>query len=100
YANARQSPVEKRPFLQRPGVVIATAALLIAGIIYGAFVLFHSFTHETTDDAFIDAHIISIAPKIAGRVAKVYVNDNQMVKKGDLLVEIDPADAEAVVAEK
>jgi membrane fusion protein, multidrug efflux system len=100
YANAAPAAVAKRPLLRRPGVVIAAAAVLILGIIYAAFVLFHSFTHESTDDAFIDAHIIAIAPKIAGRVEKVYVNDNQMVKKGDLLVEIDPADPEAVVAQK
>src|SRR4051812_18183439 len=100
YANAAFANAAKRPLLRRPGVIIAAAALLIVGIIYAAFVLFHSFTHESTDDAFIDAHIIAIAPKIAGRVEKVYVNDNQMVKKGDPLVEIDPADAEAVVAQK
>ena len=57
-----------------------------------AFVLVHSFTHESTDDAFIDVHFVSVAPKIAGRVAMVNVDDNQLVKKGDVLVEIDPRD--------
>jgi membrane fusion protein (multidrug efflux system) len=80
-------------------VILAAAALAIAGIGYGAFAMFHSFTHESTDDAFVDAHIILTAPKIAGRVAAVHINDNQDVKKGDLLVEIDPADAEAALAQ-
>jgi membrane fusion protein (multidrug efflux system) len=91
---------EKKPSLfRRPGVIIAAAALAVFGIGYGAFAMFHSFTHESTDDAFIDAHIILTAPKIAGRVATVHTDDNQDVKKGDLLVEIDPADAEAALAQ-
>jgi len=68
------------------------AALAIAGIGYGGIVMFHSFTHETTDDAFVDVHTVSVAPKVAGHVAVVRVDDNQLVKKGDVLVEIDPRD--------
>lgn len=88
------------PLLRRPWVVMTLAALAIIGIIYGASATFHSLTHESTDDAFIDSHIVSIAPKIAGRVSAVYVGDNQMVKKGDSLVEIDSADTDAVVEQK
>lgn len=89
----------KRSLFRRPGVIVASAALAIVGIGYGAFAMFHSFTHESTDDAFINAHIISTAPKIAGRVATVHITDNQDVKKGELLVEIDPADTEAALAQ-
>jgi membrane fusion protein (multidrug efflux system) len=90
----------KRAFLHRPLVILALAAIAILGIVYGCLSMFHAFTHETTDDAFIDAHIIAIAPKIAGRITAVHVTDNQQVKKGDPLVDIDPADAEAVLAQK
>src|SRR6266481_4480817 len=90
---------KKRSLFHRPGVIVAAAALALVGIGYGAFAMFHSFTHETTDDAFIDAHIILTAPKIGGRVATVHIDDNQDVKKGDLLVEIDPADAEAALSQ-
>ena len=86
---------KKRSLFRRPGVIIAAAVLAIVGIGYGGIAMFHSFTHESTDDAFVDAHIILTAPKIAGRVAAVHIDDNQDVKKGDLLVEIDPADAAA-----
>src|SRR4030081_2646075 len=95
----RSGEEKKRSLLRRPSVIIAAAALAIAGIGYGAFAMFHSFTHESTDDAFVDAHILLTAPKIAGRVATVHINDNQDVKNGDLLVEIDPADAEAALAQ-
>ena len=49
-------------------------------------------THISTDDAFIDGNIHTIAAKISGTVKAIYVDDNQSVKKGDLLVEIDPVD--------
>jgi membrane fusion protein (multidrug efflux system) len=90
---------KKKSLFRRPGVIIAAAALAIVGIGYGTSAMFHSFTHESTDDAFVDAHISLTAPKIAGRVAAVHINDNQDVKKGDLLIEIDPADAEAALAQ-
>src|SRR6266403_3841637 len=83
---------KKQSLFRRPGVIIAAAALAIVGIGYGAFAMFHSFTHETTDDAFVDVHTVSVAPKVAGHVAVVRVDDNQLVKKGDVLVEIDPRD--------
>jgi membrane fusion protein, multidrug efflux system len=90
---------KKRSLFHRPGVIVIAAALAIVGIGYGAFAMFHSFTHESTDDAFVDAHILLTAPKIAGRVAAVHINDNQDVRKGDLLVDIDPSDAEAALAQ-
>jgi membrane fusion protein (multidrug efflux system) len=51
----------------------------------------------TTDDAQVDAHLAPVASKIYGSVAEVLVNDNQRVKKGDVLVRIDPRDLQARV---
>ena len=89
---------KKQSLFRRPAVIIAAAALAIIGISYGAFAMFHSFTHESTDDAFVDVHTVSMAPKVAGRVAVVRVDDNQLVKKGDVLVEIDPRDFQVALA--
>jgi membrane fusion protein (multidrug efflux system) len=60
----------------------------------------YAFSHESTDDAFIDGHIIDIAPKIAGQVLAVHVEDNQLVKAGDPIAEIDPRDYQAKVTEQ
>ncbi|WP_229746365.1 HlyD family secretion protein [Hafnia psychrotolerans] len=49
----------------------------------------------TTDDAFTDGNAVTIAPKISGYVTNLAVKDNQWVKKGQLLVQIDPRDAAA-----
>ena len=59
-----------------------------------AYYLYAS-VHESTDDAFVDGHIVPISPRVAGHVAKVHVTDNQWINKGDLLVELDPLDFEA-----
>ncbi|HTB85766.1 MAG TPA: HlyD family secretion protein [Candidatus Sulfotelmatobacter sp.] len=75
---------------------IVLAVLLYLGLGYLAVVL----THESTDDAFIAGHVVSIAPRIAGQVVNVHVLDNQMVHSNDLLVEIDPADDAVAVAQK
>ena len=98
-ADSPLSKDKKRSLFRRPGVIVAAAALAIVGIGYGSIVMFHSFTHESTDDAFIDVHFVSVAPKIAGRVAMVHVDDNQLVKKGDVLVEIDPGDFQVALAQ-
>ena len=75
---------------------VASAALLFFGLDY----LVTALTHETTDDAFIEAHVVSIAPRITGQVSAVYVRDNQMVRSNELLVEIDPADYSTTAAQK
>ena len=69
--------------------------LLVAGFRYVAFAL----SHESTDDAFIEADIVPISPKVAGQVVATHAHSNQEVKRGDLLVEIDPRDYEARRAE-
>jgi len=59
-----------------------------------------ALTHESTDDAFIEAHVVSVAPRISGQVAAIHVLDNQMVQSNELLVEIDPAGYSTSAAQK
>ena len=85
----------KRTWLVWPAAA-ALAVLLYFGLAYVVDI----FTHESTDDAFIAGHIVSVAPRISGQVAAVQVVDNQMVRSNDLLVEIDPSDYAITVAQK
>jgi membrane fusion protein (multidrug efflux system) len=85
----------KRPLYRRPGFLIAAAIVLLIAVAVGVKYWLYARSHESTDDAFIDAHITPVSPKVSGYVAKVHVQSNQQVKKGDLLVEIDPRDYQA-----
>lgn len=67
----------------------------IFAVIYGIKYLHYMLSYQSTDDAFIEAHVSAISPRVPGHVLKVYVRDNQQVKTGDLLVELDPADYQA-----
>jgi membrane fusion protein (multidrug efflux system) len=66
----------------------------------GLYFYAQAASYESTDDAFIAAHTIEVAPKIAGKIDSVFVKDNQLVKKGDLLVQIDPRDYDAQLDQK
>ncbi len=66
--------------------------VVVIGLALGYFYSAYRKTHVSTDDAFIDGNIHTISARVSGNVKAVLVTDNQRVKKGDLLVEIDPAD--------
>ncbi|MHB8487259.1 MAG: HlyD family secretion protein [Candidatus Acidiferrales bacterium] len=73
-------------------------ALLIAGVVVAIIAILlwlHYRNRESTDDAQVNAHIIPIAPRISGSVIDVVVKDNQTVKKGQVLVRLDPRDFQA-----
>ena len=78
-------------------ILLSIVALVIAALT--AVHIINGFTHITTDDAYIEGRIHSIAPKVSGTVKMVNVDDNQNVKKGEVLVEIDPVDYELKVNE-
>jgi membrane fusion protein, multidrug efflux system len=76
----------------RLGAVVLAVLILIAG-----FFWLRSRGKESTDDAQVDGHITQIAPRVGGTVSKVLVTNNQAVKAGDVLVEIDPRDYQIAV---
>lgn len=72
--------------------IIILAALVIVGGGYGTYKYIHSLAHETTDDAQIEKNMNPIIPRVTGYITKVYVKDNDYVKKGDTLFVIDNKD--------
>ncbi|MBF0485805.1 MAG: HlyD family secretion protein [Candidatus Omnitrophica bacterium] len=78
-------------------IIVACLLTFLAGM--GVIHFLKNMAYVTTDDAYVEGRIHQIAPKIPGTVSKVYVVDNQKVKKGDLLVDIDPQDYEVKVKE-
>jgi membrane fusion protein (multidrug efflux system) len=93
-AEAGQRPRPRRGLLALLVAVIALAA----AVRYGPRLLY-LLEHENTDDAYVHGGtIVSIEPQVQGKVVELHVDDNQDVRKGDLLVVIDPRDYQAAVA--
>ncbi|HJY29210.1 MAG TPA: HlyD family secretion protein [Pyrinomonadaceae bacterium] len=84
----------KIDFRKHKKILSVAAVVLIIGLIFGVRYWLYARSHESTDDAFIDGHIIQVSPKASGYVKKIYVNDNQQVKAGDLIAELDARDYE------
>jgi multidrug resistance efflux pump len=71
--------------------------LLVIAALVAYYVLSDRYTPFTTD-AYVQAYVIQVAPRVEGQVVRVYVQENQAVKKGELLFEIDPRPFEHRVA--
>jgi membrane fusion protein, multidrug efflux system len=80
-------------------LLFALAGGIVLAVLLTLFFFWQSLSRITTDDAYIAGRIHSIASKVPGTALKVLVNDNQSIKQGDLLMEIDPADYLARAAE-
>jgi membrane fusion protein, multidrug efflux system len=91
---------ERRPVRRRRTLPLVLSVLIVIGTVVLAYYYAQSQSYESTDDAFIDGHIVRAAPQIAGRVERVLVSDNELVHKGDVVLEIDPRDAEAQLRQK
>jgi membrane fusion protein, multidrug efflux system len=87
---------------KRKGKTMLVAALL-AGLAAGGYYGWHWWTvgrfQESTDNAFLQADKVTIAPKVAGFISAVLVSDNQPVRAGDVLATIDDADYKVAIAE-
>ena len=80
--------------------LLTAASLAVIGAGFGAWYwLAVARYHETTDNAYVEADIAAVAPKIAGYIRCLEVVDNQQVRAGDVLVIIDERDFQARVAE-
>ncbi len=75
-------------------LIIGAVVLVLIGV--GLF-WWHSTYYEDTDDAQVDGNLVQISARIKGNIIKVNVEDNQAVQKGQVLVEIDPRDAQAAL---
>ena len=70
--------------------LIAGVALLALFLFVGVPKILHALHTVSTDDAYVNSYVTFVAPRVTGQVARVLVEDNNRVKKGDVLVELDP----------
>src|ERR1700678_3053092 len=68
---------------------VLSAAIVVGAVALGLVVLYHVNSYPRTDDSEIVANFIGIAPQVDGPILRLNVRDNQLVKQGDLLYEID-----------
>jgi len=78
---------------RKPALLAVTAAVLVAAIGYGAYWALVLRNQESTDNAYVQAPMVQITPQVAGTVLAVLVDDTDVVKVGQPLVRLDPADA-------
>jgi membrane fusion protein (multidrug efflux system) len=96
----KSDDVKKQNNRRKKKLAILVFGLIgIIGVVILFFYLRYKATHITTDDAYVDGRIHTISARIKGSVNNIYVQDNQQVKRGDMLVEIDPADYDLKVSE-
>ena len=81
-------PVRAPRRARRLVVMLSVPLLLIAA---GLYVWLTSGRSVSTDNAYVGAHVVGVAPEVGGRIVEVRVKENQLVKAGDLLYRIDPA---------
>src|SRR5438132_14406951 len=91
--DAPAEPAEKSRMRLRVGLGLAVVA--VAALLWWL----HARKFEDTDDAQLDGYITAVSPRVTGTVSRVLVEDNQTVKQGDLLVELDTADLEVALAQ-
>jgi membrane fusion protein (multidrug efflux system) len=73
-------------------IVVVGAIVLLIGVVVGAVYYWDSTFYESTDDAYIEGHPVNVSARVSGNIVRIYVTDNQRVREGDPLVEIDPCD--------
>src|ERR1700722_3390673 len=109
YRRQRRTPAQSRKRVARPcqsenlwlgcsGVlgVVVLAALVVFGIPWVEAML----NTVSTDDAYVNGHVTFVAPRVAGKISRVLVDDNNRVHKGDLLAQLDNEPFRIVVSEK
>ena len=90
---ARQTvspPPHQRNSRRRRLLIGALGVLVLAAAIwFGIPSIRMTLNTVSTDDAYVNGHVTFVAPRVAGQVARVLVDDNNRVRKGELLVELD-----------
>ena len=83
-----------QPRSRRRGIIVVVVVILA---LVAAGIWWRSTFSESTDDAQVNGHLIQVSSRVAGQVAKVYVDENQVVKAGDVIAELDPNDYKVAV---
>jgi len=98
-SDAEADKPPKKGLKERPILVAVIVGVVVLAAVGGLIFWLIARNYESTDDAFIDTHIVRLAPQVSGRITQVLVADNQAVNAGQPLIAIDSADLETRVAQ-
>jgi membrane fusion protein (multidrug efflux system) len=90
--NKNKEPEAKPKFKWTPLKVLAVAVVALAVLIIGTIYFVYAATHESTDDAYTAGYVHLISSRVTGNVTQLLIVDNQRVRQGDVLVQLDPTD--------
>lgn len=88
-ASENEKESEKKSRFHKRFVLIPLFTILAIVV---AFEIVYNMQFQSTDDAYVENHMVQVAPRVAGQIVGVYIQDNQTVKTGDLVAQIDDAD--------
>jgi membrane fusion protein (multidrug efflux system) len=91
------NPPAKASNWLRRGIIVL-AVVVVAAVIGGYYVLFVK-GHVTTDDAYVNGNLVRLTPQISGTVIAINTDETQYVRQGQVLIELDPRDAQIAVAQ-
>jgi membrane fusion protein, multidrug efflux system len=99
---SRPAPQEARKAPRRRKLVagVIGVAVLAILLVFGIPWVEQMLNTVSTDDAYVDGHVTFVAPRVAGQISRVLVDDNNRVRKGDLLAELDKEPFRVALAEK
>ncbi len=96
-AQTQQEPQQPRQRNLRPLLAIVVGIAILAAIVWGVRYFSYARSHQTTDDARVDANTVAVTSKINERVQQILVDTDQPVKRGQLLIVLDSASEQSAL---
>jgi len=85
------------PSSRKKLLLAATLTFIVIGVIYAAWWLLFAAHYESTDDAYVHGNLVQVTAQVPGTVIGIEADDTQLIRRGDVLVKLDPTDAEVGV---
>jgi membrane fusion protein (multidrug efflux system) len=92
-----ETPPAKASNWLRRGIIVL--AVVVVAVLLGAYYVLFMRNHVTTDDAYVNGNLVLLTPQISGTVIAINTDETQYVRRGQVLVQLDPRDARIAVAQ-
>jgi len=77
----------KKPFKRYIAIIVGIIAVVVGG-----YLIWDASHYQSTDDAYVESHLVQISPKVSGEITEIFITDNQPIKEGDVIAKIDDRD--------